>query len=149
MSENTELAKRCALKWYELTPELARELFAEEAVYENRCDQGPTIVGPDAIYAILDAYRNMCDRFECQLLNIAENGDVVLLEREEMTYLKNGRTVHLPVMASFRIRDGKIDRWREYWDLALLTNQLMLGESAEEVADRYANYQAQSAEPAS
>jgi hypothetical protein len=37
-------------------------------------------------------------------------GDVVLLEREEITHLKDGRTFTLPVMDSFKIRDGTARR---------------------------------------
>jgi len=141
MSSKAELAERCVLKWFELTPDMAREWFAEDAVYENKCDQGPSVVGPDAIYAILDAYRQMCERFEGRVVNIAEDGDVVLLEREELTFLKNGGIVNLPVMASFVIRDGKIAVWREYWDLALLTKQLLEGAPGEAATEIYEKYQ--------
>jgi len=143
MSQNKELATRCALTWYVLTPEMAREWFTEDALYENKCDQGPTVVGPDEIYAILDAYREMCERFEGKLVNIVEDGDVVMLEREELTFLKNGGKVKVPVMASFSMRDGKIAGWREYWDLAVLTKQLLAGESGEAVTERYKDYQAE------
>jgi limonene-1,2-epoxide hydrolase len=141
MSSKAELAERCVLKWFELTPDMAREWFSEDAVYENKCDQGPSVVGPDEIYAILDAYRQMCERFEGRVVNIAEDGDVVLLEREELTFLKNGGIVNLPVMASFVIRDGKIAVWREYWDLALLTKQLLEGSSGEAATEIYDEYQ--------
>jgi len=141
MSANKDLARRCVLTWYVLTPEMAREWFTEDAIYENKCDQGPTVVGPDEIYAILDAYRQMCERFEGKIVNIVEEGDVVMLEREELTFLKNGGTVNLPVMASLVIRDGKIAVWREYWDLAILTKQLLDGEPGEAVTERYKGYQ--------
>jgi len=144
MSSKAELARRCVLEWFELTPERAREWFAEDAVYENRCDQGPSVVGPDEIYAILDVYRQMCERFEGRVVNLAEDGDVVLLEREELTFLKNGGIVNLPVMASFVIRDGKIAVWREYWDLALLTKHLLEGESGEAATEIYEKYQSES-----
>jgi limonene-1,2-epoxide hydrolase len=145
MSANKDLATRCVLTWFELTPEMAREWFTEDAIYENKCDQGPTVVGPDEIYAILDAYRQMCERFEGTVVNIAEEGDVVMLEREELTFLKNGGVVNLPVMASFSMRDGKIAAWREYWDLAILTRHLLEGESGEAVTERYEGYQAEAA----
>jgi limonene-1,2-epoxide hydrolase len=125
---------------------MAREWFTADAIYENKCDKGPSVVGPDEIYAILDAYRKMCVRFEGRVVNIAEDGDVVLLEREELTFLANGRTVNLPVMASMVIRDGKIAVWREYWDLALLTQHLLVGDSGDAATERYKGYQAGAAE---
>ncbi len=141
MSANKELVKKCALTWYILTPEMAKEWFTEDAIYENRCDKGPTVKGPDEIYAILDVYRGMCDRFEGKLLNIVEEGDVILLEREELTFLKNGESVNLPVMDSFLLKDGKISVWREYWDLATLMDKLLAGEQGKDVTDSYVQYQ--------
>jgi limonene-1,2-epoxide hydrolase len=69
---------------------------------------------------------------------------VVLLEREELTFLKNGRVCNLPVMDSFEVRDGKIARFREYWDLALLTKQLLAGKEGEEAEKLYRQYQTES-----
>jgi hypothetical protein len=57
--------------------------------------------------------------------------------------LKNGGTVNLPVMASLVIRDGKIAVWREYWDPATLTKQLLEGESGEAVTKRCESCQAE------
>ena len=143
MSDNKELAKRCALTWFELTPEMAREWFTEDAVYESRSDKGIAVKGPDEIYALLDLYRNQCDRFEYRLLNIAQNGDVVLLEREEITHLKNGKVVNVPVMSSILVRDGKIAIWRDYWDLAIIMNHLMDGEMGEQASKDFDSYQEQ------
>ncbi len=140
MSANIELAKRCALTWFELTPEMARELFTEDAVFESRSDEGIAVKGPEEIYEILNVYRDMCDHFETRLLNVAENGDVVLLERDEITYLKNGKTVTVPVMSSIRIHDGKIALWRDYWDLAILMNHMLEGPTGDQATDSYGKY---------
>ena len=71
MSENKELAKRFVLNWFELTPETARELFTEDAIFESVSDKGVRVKGPEEIYELLDVYRNICDRFETRLLNAA------------------------------------------------------------------------------
>ncbi len=139
-SPDALLAARCALEWYELTPERAEEMFTDDCVYENRCTQGTHVKGSADIYKLLDVYRNMCDRFEGVLLNILEADGTVLLEREEITYLKDGRSFCLPVMDSFEIRDGKIASFREYWDLALLTQHLdgtATGDQAKQAFEQY------------
>jgi limonene-1,2-epoxide hydrolase len=141
---SAELCARVALEWYLLTPEMAEEIFAPDCIYENRCDQGTLVVGPAEIFKILDVYRSMCDRFEGTLLNILESNGTVLLEREERTLLKNGQECTLPVMDSFVVRGGKIASFREYWDLALLTKQLLAGEEGEEVEKLYQQYQEES-----
>jgi len=143
-SPAAELCARVALEWYLLTPEMAEAVFTPDCIYENRCDQGTLVVGPAEIFKILDVYRSMCDRFEGTLLNILESNGVVLLEREELTLLKNGRVCNLPVMDSFMVCDGKIARFREYWDLALLTKQLLVGEQGEEAEKLYRQYQGES-----
>jgi limonene-1,2-epoxide hydrolase len=141
MSANQELAKRCVLTWYTMTPDLAQQWFTEDAVYESRSDDGVAVRGPDEIYRLLDLYRKTCDHFENRLLNIAEAGDVVLLEREEITYLKNNSAVTVPVMTSVLIRDGQIALWRDYWDLAILMKHLMEGEMGDQASERFDRYE--------
>ena len=123
-SARAHLAARCATEWYDLTPELAREWFTADCLYENRIATPTRVTGPEAIYQTLDEYRGRCGRFEGTLLNIAETGDVVLLERDELTYLKSGVRCNVPVMDSFQFRGDQIFAWREYWDLATLTNYI-------------------------
>ena len=142
-SSGAMLAARCALEWYELTPEGAEAMFTDDCVYENRCDQGTLVEGPADIYEILDLYRSMCERFEGVLLNILELDDVVLLEREEITHLKDGRSFTLPVMDSFKIRDGKIASFREYWDLALLTEHLLGTETGDDATRAFEEYKSE------
>ena len=55
----------------------------------------------------------------------AENGDgVVMNERTDIIYLKDGTKVELPVMGVFQFRDGKISHWRDYFDMNQYTSQL-------------------------
>jgi len=140
MSTNKELATRCVLSWFELTPEMAHDWFTEDAIYESRSDQGVSVKGPDEIYAILDMYRDMVDHFETKLLNVAEDDNIVLLERDEKTYLKNGKCVTVPVMSSMLIRNGKIAIWRDYWDLAILMKHMLEGPTGQQATDTWEQY---------
>jgi len=54
---------------------------------------------------------------------IAEDGDTVLVERTEVWHHPTGERASLPVMAVFKFRDGKIELWRDYWDMPTLINQ--------------------------
>jgi limonene-1,2-epoxide hydrolase len=54
--------------------------------------------------------------------HIVADGDVVLTERVD-TFEIGGRTITLPVMGTFEVRDGKIAAWRDYFDLAQWTKQ--------------------------
>ena len=121
-SPSARLAATCAVEWTVLTPELVRERFTEAAIYENRLSTPTIAKGPEKIYRVLDDDRTRTDRVEGTLLDIAESGDVVLLERDQMTYLKTGKSGMVPVMDSFQFRGNQISAWREYWDLATLTD---------------------------
>jgi limonene-1,2-epoxide hydrolase len=62
---------------------------------------------------------------------VATGGGYVVTERSD-DFLIGGRWVRLPVAGIFEIRDGKIQSWREYFDMATFEKQLaaIFGESA-------------------
>ena len=38
-----------------------------------------------------------------------------------------GKWIELPVMGSFDLRDGKIENWRDYFDMKQFTDQMPTG----------------------
>jgi len=58
-----------------------------------------------------------------RVLNIVGEGNVVLTERVDVFVLPNV-TIELPVMGTFEVRDGKIAKWRDYFDLNQYMSQL-------------------------
>jgi limonene-1,2-epoxide hydrolase len=54
---------------------------------------------------------------EWEVVSIAANGDKVLTERIDRM-VTGGVSISLPVMGVFEVADGKIRRWRDYFDLA-------------------------------
>ena len=56
------------------------------------------------------------------MLHSAANGDVVLNERVDR-FDMGGTEVSVQVMGVFEIRDGKIARWRDYFDMASFQKQ--------------------------
>ena len=58
------------------------------------------------------------------VLNIAENGNVVLTERIDNFVMADDKEVSLPVMGAMEIEGGKISAWRDYFDLASFTSQM-------------------------
>ena len=50
-------------------------------------------------------------------------GDVVLTERVDV-FVYPDKTIELPVMGTFEVRDGKIAAWRDYFDLNQYMSQL-------------------------
>jgi limonene-1,2-epoxide hydrolase len=55
--------------------------------------------------------------------NLAATGDVVLTERVDV-FTTAEKSIELPVMGAFEVRDGKIAAWRDYFDLNQFMSQL-------------------------
>lgn len=99
--------KTCVHRW-----------FAADCAYENVGLSKTT--GPDEAVAFFAAMAAQMDlaTIGVDMLGLVANGDTVMTER--IDYLKNsaGATLFtIPLMGVFKIRDGKIAEWRDYFDV--------------------------------
>jgi len=54
----------------------------------------------------------------CEITNLVTDGEVVMTERQDYQLDENMKVVLIvPIMGFFRVRDGKITEWRDYWDV--------------------------------
>ena len=108
-------------------PDALRPLLADNAVYQNV--GMPAFTGVDAIVENLGAQFSMFpDAYAFEIVNIANNGSVVLTERLDYIQTPDGAKPAIPVMGTFVVGDdGKITRWTDYFDLNL-TIKLLQGE---------------------
>jgi limonene-1,2-epoxide hydrolase len=61
-----------------------------------------------------------------EVIAIAENADgLVLTERVDNFVMAGGKKLSLPVMGTFEFTEGRISAWRDYFDLATFTNQMV------------------------
>ena len=79
--------------------------------------------GPEAIKAVFSMFTTGVEKMEFKIVNIVGEGDVVLTERVDVFVMPNV-TIELPVMGTFEVRDGKIAKWRDYFDLNQYMSQL-------------------------
>jgi limonene-1,2-epoxide hydrolase len=99
--------------------------FTEDAIYHNiplepvtgREDIANTITtvlrpGPPGIEGI-----------DFRVINIAANGSVVMTERVDVFKLSD-RSFELPVMGTFEVSGGKINAWRDYFDMNQFTSRM-------------------------
>ena len=95
------------------------EYFADGAVYENV--PVPPVTGHADIRifigGILYAFKNI----EVVIHNQVSNGVIVMNERTDTITAESGTEVPLRVMGIFQIHDGKIVKWSDYFDGAVLT----------------------------
>lgn len=101
----------------------AMDLLADDVFYHN-VPLAP-IVGRENVRAFTHAF-GMGTRLrpEWELLAIASVGDTVLTERVDRFVTEDNHRLAIPLMGSFRVHDGLIGTWRDYFDLQDLERQL-------------------------
>jgi limonene-1,2-epoxide hydrolase len=102
----------------------ATRLLHEDIVYQNV--PFPADRGQDAVVRRLKSFEGLVTKFEVTMVNIAENGPIVLTERVDVL---SGPWVYLDiwVCGTFEVREGRIILWRDYFDLAEATAKLAVG----------------------
>ena len=114
----TDVVRRFCDTWSTGDVDAIVAYFTDDAVYHNIPMEAVT--GTEAIRAFIDGFAGNIDKVEFRVENIAANGNVVLTERVDI-FTMPGKTIELPVMGTFEVREGKIAAWRDYFDL----NQFM------------------------
>ena len=94
--------------------------FTDDAVYHNMPMEPAE--GLEAVKAALAGVSQMTSR-GWEVLHSAASGDVVLNERVDR-FDMGGTEVSVQVCGVFEIRDGKIARWRDYFDMASFQKQM-------------------------
>jgi limonene-1,2-epoxide hydrolase len=96
--------------------------LTDDIVYENV----PMSVmhGHDEVRAMLGPFAEMAERVEWEVLEQVEQGDTVMNERVDRFWLEGGHTIELRVAGMFKVRDGKVAVWRDYFDLGEFNSQM-------------------------
>jgi len=109
--------------WNDNDMDRVHEFMAEDIFYHN-VPMKP-IVGRTAAREFADAFGvGSKMKADWQLVSIAENGEHVLTERIDSFINPEGKKISVPLMGSFRVRDGVITEWRDYFDLPTFERQL-------------------------
>ena len=99
--------------------------FTDNAVYHNIPLE--PITGREAIANTISSFLRPgppgIEGIEFRLINIAANGPIVMTERVDVFKLHE-RSFELPVMGTFEISDGKINAWRDYFDMNQFASQM-------------------------
>jgi limonene-1,2-epoxide hydrolase len=105
-----------------LDVEGALALMSDDVVYQNV--PFPADRGKAAVTKTLKMFGRFMTGFDVRMRNIAARDGVVMTERVDVL---TGPLVHLElwVCGTFEVRDGRITLWRDYFDLATATTQLL------------------------
>jgi limonene-1,2-epoxide hydrolase len=119
--ENEHVVRSLLAALSEHDTEALRGFLTDDVVYHN-IPMDPA-VGIDASLAFLESFFGMFESIAVENLHVATRGDAVLTERID-TMSMGGAVAPLPVMGTFELRDGKVSAWRDYFDLAQVTQML-------------------------
>ena len=120
MADAIQVVREFCAAWEARDQQRILDAFTDDGVYHNM--PLPPAAGKDAIKALLGIILAPASDVKFAITHIAAEGDVVLTERVD-TFIMGGKTVTLPVMGAFEVRDGKIAAWRDYFDMAAWTRQ--------------------------
>jgi limonene-1,2-epoxide hydrolase len=76
--------------------------------------------GPDQIVRRLTLGWGPLTRISDERRHLAAGDDVVMTEHVENWEWPSGETMALPVSSVHEVRNGRITRWTDYWDMAAL-----------------------------
>jgi len=94
--------------------------FAEDGHYEDVPAPDPGATGPENVIKRLKIGLEPIERYEHELHRMVCEGDTVVTEHTETWHWHSGESVALPFVSIHVIRDGRIQLWRDYWDLQTL-----------------------------
>lgn len=117
---NEDVVRRFVKVMNDLDWEAVYAMMDDSIIYHNL--PFPALEGIDAVRAFFTGVGEITD-CDWRVENISTSGDIVLTERID-DFKLDGAAVSLPVMGAFRIRDGKIAEWRDYFDARTFENQL-------------------------
>lgn len=122
-----ELVEEFFAAIYRLDFDAAIALMTDDASYHDLPLPTDPTVGKDAIraklgYMIAGGVTSM--DYEIRHLLADEAHGVVLVERSETWHFPSGATPVLRVMCTIELEDGRIARWREYWNGDELMSQM-------------------------
>tara|TARA_B100000953_G_scaffold130338_1_gene107440 strand:+ start:769 stop:1143 length:375 start_codon:yes stop_codon:yes gene_type:complete len=94
--------------------------FDESAVYHN-IPMEPA-EGLENIRGFIEGFFAMATSIQFEILHQVAEGDVVMNERVD-TLTIGENTIELPVAGIFELANGKITKWRDYFDMGQFTGQ--------------------------
>ena len=126
MESPIEVVRRFCAAWSDNigSAELAA-FFTDNAVYHN-IPLTP-VTGREAIAKTIASFIRPgvpgIESIEFRVLHIAANGPVVMTERVDVFKLPS-KSFELQVMGTFEVKDGKIEAWRDYFDMNQFTSRM-------------------------
>lgn len=117
---NTDVVMNFIQAWNDRDWDAIDDAFTEDVVYHN-IPMEP-LNGKAAASAMIRGMQPLS--VDWQVLNIAENGNIVMTERVDNFVLADEKNLSIKVMGTMELENGKIKAWRDYFDLATFASQM-------------------------
>jgi limonene-1,2-epoxide hydrolase len=126
MESPIEVVRRFCAAWSDgMGADDLAAFFTDDAVYHN-IPLAP-VTGREAIANNFATFIRPgppgVEGLEFRIINIAADGPVVMTERVDVFNLPD-KSFELPVMGVFEVSDGKINAWRDYFDMNQFTSRM-------------------------
>ncbi|HLN16171.1 MAG TPA: nuclear transport factor 2 family protein [Acidimicrobiales bacterium] len=107
---------------YRMDYEALSAKFAPDGEYTDVASPEDDVArGPAEVAARLRLAFEPLEEIGDERRHLIADGDLVFTEHVEHWRWPSGETMALPVASVHELRDGKIVRWWDYWDMAVLT----------------------------
>lgn len=113
MDANERVIREFIAAWSRLDPQELSAYFTEDGVYHNM-PMAP-VAGRKNVEQLIAGFIGSWTETTWDLITIVSSGDVVIAERLDRTRAGD-KSVDLPCVGVFELRDGKIAEWRDYFD---------------------------------
>lgn len=121
MPNNEQIIRDFIAAWSRLDSEELANYFTDDGVYHNM-PMGP-IAGKDDIRKFIHGFTAPWSETQWDIVSLLAAGDLVMVERVDRT-LAEDKSVALPCVGVFEMEDGKIKRWRDYFDMQTYLDEL-------------------------
>lgn len=118
MKNNTDLINDFISCWCNKDVDGIMSHFTEDAVYIN-IPMDPPNVGVEAIRGFIEGFIGMASEIDFVIHNQIDNGDGIIMNERTDRFLINDAWLELQVMGVFEVSNGKIAKWRDYFDMAV------------------------------
>jgi len=114
MSKNETVIREFIQAWSRLDPVELAGYFTDDGIYHNMPIE--PVQGREKIEEFIRGFLSSWTETDWDIVNIIAEGDLVVAERVDRTKTQE-KSVELPCVGVFELKDGKIKVWRDYFDL--------------------------------
>lgn len=115
---NIEVYQDVVAAWRRKDVDAVMERFTDDIEFHSLVGREPHRGKADVRKTLEQLAGTMSDN-KLRVVNFEESGDSLLVEGVEDFVDSEGRRIQIPYMGAYKFKDGKISRWRDYFDPAV------------------------------